>query len=99
MHKYPPDYNTTPITESEIHEQLKKLKNYKAPGPDNETTMMYNKILDIRTRRELLKLLNEWWKGETLPEGLRLQGLRQSSKKGMRKNRKLQANLAPEHDL
>ena len=81
-----------------MHEQIKRLKNYKAPGPDDETTVLY-KILNAQSRKELLKLLNIWWRGEDLPENLTHARVAPIFKKRQRgKTRKLQTYIATKHD-
>ena len=49
----------------ELDEAVKKLKNNKAPGPD-EIPAELSKWLDGESRKVILETLNECWRDETL---------------------------------
>ena len=53
----------------ELNRAIKSLKKDKAPGPDE----IYNEILinaGKNLKRNLLKMINNFWKLETIPEEL-----------------------------
>ena len=60
-------WNVFQFTPEEFDEVIKKLKRSKAAGPDELPNDFY-KELDIMNRMYLLKLLNECWMNEEIPE-------------------------------
>ena len=57
------------IPMKELDEAMKKLKNNKAPGPDEIPAEVF-KWLDGESRKVILETLNECWRNETLIEGM-----------------------------
>ena len=60
-------WNVFPFTPEELDEVIRRLKRCKAAGPDELPNDFY-KELDIMNRMYLLKLLNDWWINEEIPE-------------------------------
>ena len=61
------DYDLSDITITEVKDVIKKFKDRKAPGPD-EIPMEVFKEMDDKCIQEILKLINQWWKEEDIPE-------------------------------
>ena len=56
---------TVEITTKELDEAIKKLKNNKAPGPDDIPAELF-KWLDEQSRTIILEIINECWRTEPL---------------------------------
>ena len=61
------NYNDGEITLEEVRRILKKIKRRKAPGPD-EIPMEAFKEMDDENLEKIVKMLNEWWSEEDVPE-------------------------------
>ena len=59
------EVETGEITTKELDDAISKLKNNKAPGPDDMPAELF-KWLDEQSRKITLEILNECWSGETL---------------------------------
>ena len=59
------EVETREITTKELDEAIKKLKNNKAPGPDDIPAELF-KWLDEQSRTIILEITNECWRTETL---------------------------------
>ena len=63
------EVETGEIEMKELDEAIKKLKNNKAPGPDEIPAELF-KWLDGESRKVILETLNECWRNETLIEDM-----------------------------
>ena len=59
------EVETNEITAKELNEAIRKLKNNKAPGPDEIPAELF-KWLDEQSRKIILEIINECWRTETL---------------------------------
>ena len=59
------EVETGEITTKELDDAIRKLKNNKAPGPDDIPAELF-KWLDKQSRKTILEILNECWRRETL---------------------------------
>jgi len=60
-------FHIGPIELQELDYAIKKARANKAPGPDAITAELF-KFLDRENRLSLLKLLNQWWSCESIPD-------------------------------
>jgi hypothetical protein len=56
-----------PITGGELAYAIWRLKRRKAPGPDGVPIELF-KEMNEENRKEVLRILNEWWEGEEIPQ-------------------------------
>ena len=63
------EINTGEITLTELSEAIKRLKNNKAPGPDDVPAELI-KWLDDESRQIILEHLNRCWRNERLPKDM-----------------------------
>ena len=64
---YPQNQDHAPFTLEELQASLAKLKNNKAPGPDQTPNELF-KLLDAESEVKLLELYNEIWEAGEAPE-------------------------------
>ena len=62
----PSGFNLQDFTLRELRNYLKRCKNHKTPGPD-ELQMELFKWLDDENLELVRAILNQWWRGETIP--------------------------------
>ena len=63
------DWNTDPITMTEIRQIVKRFKKSKAPGPDDITTDLIKELTE-ENLEEVLDLINECWTAGAIPENM-----------------------------
>ena len=69
----------------ELETTIKQLKRRKRPGPD-EIPIEYFKELDDENEQEVLNIMHEWWRNETMREGTTQARVVLIFKKGDREN-------------
>ena len=62
-------FDIAPIDIEELNFVIKQVKREKAPGPDDIPFDLITS-LSVTLREELLAMLHEWWRAESLPDEL-----------------------------
>ena len=69
MNTQPGNFNTDPITIEELNHVIKEVMRGKASGPD-DISFDFVKVFNETLREEILIMLNDWWREESLPDEL-----------------------------